>query len=583
MRRSLLLAAFAASAATSFLPRGASAQYPSVPQEVQRAANQAKSRSDAHSDAMFEKAKPRIEADAKAGKPYLPGAAKPQDLPQADIPAFPGAEGGGMYSFGGRGGKVYVVTSLEDSGPGTFREALEAAGPRVVVFNVAGIINLKHKIRVRAPYITINGATAPGDGVCIAGDTVELETHDVVIRHMRFRRGQMNAGDRNDSIGGNPTGNIMIDHVSASWGLDENMSMYRHMYDHDDDPQTPSLKLPTVNITIQNSIFSECLNTFNHAFGSTIGGHNSTFMRNLWANNVSRNPSIGMDGDFALVNNVIFNWRGRSVDGGDHMSRYQIINNYFKPGPGTPKDEPAGYRVLKPEARRGKNVPKDFGKAYVSGNVVEGNERVTKDNWDGGVQLDRDENKGTDEDFDKVLKGIRMNEPMPMAPVTITSAQEAYEFVLAQAGATLPKRDPVDERIVNTVRSGKVTAKAGPEVAKAFSDVKFSEDRIRAIARDIEAGYITDPAQVGGYPEYKGTPYADADSDGMPDDWEKKAGLNPNDAADAAKDVNGDGYTNIEKFINELDVSKKVNWKDLKNNVDPRAVLPAAGTARAAR
>ncbi len=147
-----------------------------------------------------------------------------------------------MWSFGGRGGKVIVVTSLADSGPGTFREACEAGGARVVVFNVAGIIRLKDRIRVRAPYITIAGSTAPGDGVCIAGNTVELETHDVVVRHMRFRRGATDVGDRNDSIGGNPIGNIMIDHVSASWGLDENMSMYRHMYrppGGDKAPQAP--------------------------------------------------------------------------------------------------------------------------------------------------------------------------------------------------------------------------------------------------------------------------------------------------------------------------------------------------------
>jgi hypothetical protein len=578
MRRSLLLAALVASATTSFFtPRPTLAQYPQVPKAVQDAANERKAKADAHSDEMFDKARPLIEAGAKAGKPYLPGAAKPEDLPQADIPAFPGAEGAGKFSFGGRGGKVYVVTTLDDSGPGSFREALEAGGPRIVVFNVAGIIQLKSKIRVRAPYITINGATAPGDGVCVAGDTVELETHDVIIRHMRFRRGQTDAGDRNDSIGGNPTGNIMIDHVSASWGLDENMSMYRHMYDDDNDPKTKDLKLPTVNITIQNSIFSECLNTFNHAFGSTIGGHNSTFMRNLWANNVSRNPSIGMDGDFALVNSVIFNWRGRSVDGGDHMSRYQIINNYFKPGPGTPKDEPAGHRVLKAEARRGKNVPKEFGKAYVAGNIMEGNEKVTKDNWDGGVQVDADEVPNAAE----IVKGLRVNEPFPMAPLTITSAQEAYDYVLANAGATLPKRDPVDERIVNTVRTGEVTAKAGPEVAAAFSDVKFSEDRINAIKHDIERGYITDPSQVGGYPQYTGQPYADADKDGMPDAWEKQYGLNPNDAADASKDLNGDGYDNIEKFINGLDPSKKIDWKDPKNNVDPR-VAPSK-TASAAK
>src|SRR4051812_16775444 len=291
------------------------AQYPHPPADVQQAADEAKRLADRRSDEAFAKAMPAIEADAKAGFPYIPGAANPEDLPQAKIPSFPGAQGGGMYSFGGRGGKVIVVTSLEDSGPGTFREACEAGGRRVIVFNVAGIIHLKDRIRVRAPYVTIVGAKAPGDGVCIAGNTVELETHDVVLRQMRFRRGETNVGDRNDSLGGNPVGNIMIDHVSASWGLDENLSMYRHMYQPPD--QSTPLKLPTVNITIQNSISSEALDTYHHAFGSTIGGYNSTFHHNLWACNTGRNPSVGMDGDFGFVNNVVFNWRHRTVDGGD--------------------------------------------------------------------------------------------------------------------------------------------------------------------------------------------------------------------------------------------------------------------------
>jgi len=330
----LLLALLAVTAAPAF------AQYPSVPGDVAAEANRRKAEADRRSDEAFARALPLIQEWEAKGKPYQPGAARPEDLAQATIPAFPGAWGGGMYSFGGRGGRVIVVTNLNDSGPGSFREACEAGGPRVVVFNVAGIIKLKERIRIRAPYITISGATAPGDGVCIAGDTVELETHDVVIRHMRFRRGNTWVGDRNDSIGGNPIGNIMIDHVSASWGLDENMSMYRHMYDHDDNDATPSLKLPTVNITIQNSIFSEALNPYHHAFGSTIGGLNSTFHDNLWACNTGRNPSVGMIGDFTFVNNVLFNWRHRTVDGGDHRSEFNIINNYLKPGPVTPAGEP---------------------------------------------------------------------------------------------------------------------------------------------------------------------------------------------------------------------------------------------------
>src|SRR2546423_1586643 len=261
------------------------AQYPTVPQDVQSQADRAKSDADKRSDEAWEKALPVIKEWEAKGKPYLPWASSPGDLPQASIPAFPGAEGGGAFTCGGRGGKVFVVSNLEDSGPGSFREACEAGGPRVVVFNVAGIVKLKERIRIRAPYITISGATAPGDGVCIAGDTVELETHDVIIRYLRFRRANMNVSDRNDSLGGNPIGNIIIDHVSARCGSDENLSMYRHMYGGEyhslgagtRPTHIGALKLPTVNITIQWCISSEALDTWHHAFGSTIGGYNSTF------------------------------------------------------------------------------------------------------------------------------------------------------------------------------------------------------------------------------------------------------------------------------------------------------------------
>src|SRR5215831_2130701 len=168
----------------------AMAQYPKVPKEVQRAENERRAAYEKLEDEAWEKAQPELEAWAKKGKPYLPGAAKPSDLPQAKIPAFPGAWGGGMYSFGGRGGKVYAVTSLDDAGPGTLREACNAIGPRIVVFHVAGTIYLKNRIRIRAPYITIAGQTAPGDGICIRGATFGVDTHDVVIRHLRFRRGE---------------------------------------------------------------------------------------------------------------------------------------------------------------------------------------------------------------------------------------------------------------------------------------------------------------------------------------------------------------------------------------------------------
>jgi hypothetical protein len=539
----------------------AQAQYPQVPSDIQSAATARQKASDKASDEAFARAMPVIQEWENKGKPFIRGAAKAEDLPQAGIPAFPGAEGGGMYSYGGRGGKVYVVTSLDDSGPGTFREACEAGGPRVIVFNVAGVIQLKSRIRIRAPYVTIAGNTAPGDGVCVAGNTVELESHDIVIRHLRFRRGQTDPGDRNDSLGGNPIGNIMIDHVSASWGLDENMSMYRHMYQPPDGGR--ELKLPTVNITIQNSIFSEGLNTFNHAFGSTIGGYNSTFIRNLWACNTGRNPSVGMNGDFGFFNNVVFNWVHRTTDGGDHQSYYSIVNNYWKPGPATP-DGPIRYRVLKPEARRSKEKNTDFGKAYVAGNVVEGNPQVTADNWNGGVQL------GEDYDAAAILPKVRVTEPFKHAHLTLMKAEDAYAYVLDNAGATLPRRDPVDTRVVEMVRTGKVgSPQHVADITRRLEDVKFTPERIRDIIALADKGIIYDPAQVGGYPKYEGTPYKDSDSDGMPDDYEIANGLNPNDPADAALDQNGDGYTNIEGYIFGIDPKSKLDYRDLKNNVDP--------------
>lgn len=569
MKRTLLLS----SSITLALASLVSAQYPQVPADIQRATDERKAAAARRSDELFEKARPQMEADAARGKPYIPWAAKPDDLPQAAIPAFPGAEGGGMYSHGGRGGRVIVVTSLDDSGPGSFRDACEQAGPRIVIFNVAGIIRLKNKINIRAPYITIAGNTAPGDGVCIAGDTVELDTHDVVIRHMRFRRGETDVTDRNDSIGGNPIGNIMIDHVSASWGLDENMSMYRHMYQPPDGSK--ELKLPTVNITIQNSIFAEGLNTFHHAFGSTIGGTNDTFMRNLWSCNTGRNPSMGMGGDFNFVNNVIYNWRHRTTDGGDQSSRVNAINNYYKPGPGTPTNQPIGYRIIKGESRMARGATtREFGKFHVEGNVIEGNEKVTADNWDGGVQFADSGDTGGQSvaDYGKpYLEASRAVQPWPMAPMTILPARDAYEFVLSNAGAVLPKRDAVDARIVQNVRSGTVTEpKVDADIFEQLHKWKYTEERARDLVKLIPLGFYTDPKQVGGYPDYKGTPYEDADDDGLPDEWEKANGLNPFDGSDNVADLDGDGYTNVEEFINGTNPQEKLDYRDLKNNVDAR-------------
>lgn len=533
------------------------AQYPVIPDSVKARGERQEAEIMRKSDAAWQKALPVILEEAAKGRFYKPWASKPDDLLKVDIPAFPGAEGGGAYTPGGRGGKVIVVTSLADEGPGTFREACETGGARIIVFNVSGVIRLSSPIHLRAPYVTIAGQTAPGDGVCLTGASFLIDTHDVVIRHMRFRRGAQDVAFRDDAIGGNPVGNIMIDHCSASWGLDENMSIYRHVYNRDETGH--GLKLPTVNITIQNSVFSEAMDTYNHAFGGTIGGHNCMFARNLFASNISRNCSVGMNEGFNFVNNVTFNWWNRSVDGGDNTSLFNIINNYFKPGPITPLDKPISYRILKPESGRDKSKALSFGKAYVSGNIVHGNKKVTKDNWNGGVQLADDVKE---EEF---LSKIRVNEPFPMPHVTIMPAQKAYNFVMENVGANFPKRDAVDARIVKSVQTGKaIYVENAPEFTSPYIKRRLPAD-------SYKQGIITDIRQVGGLPEYKGTPVKDSDNDGMPDAWEIKNGLNPHDPSDATLDCNGDGYTNIEKYINGIDTKKKVDWKDVKNNHDTLA------------
>ena len=533
------------------------AQYPIIPDSVKtRAARQTKE-CDLKSDMAWEKALPIVEKEEKSGRPYKPWASKPEDLLKAEIPAFPGAEGGGAFTSGGRDGKVIIVSTLAEEGPGSFREACETGGARIIVFNISGIIRLTTPIHVRAPYLTVAGQTSPGDGICVTGASFLIDTHDVILRHMRFRRGAQDVAFRDDAIGGNPVGNIMIDHCSASWGLDENMSIYRHVYERG--ASGKGLKLPTVNVTIQNSIFSEAMDSYNHAFGSTCGGHNCMFTRNLYASNISRNCSIGMDEGFNFVNNVIFNWWNRSIDGGDYNSLYNIINNYFKPGPITPLDKPISYRILKPEAGRDKSKPLTFGKAFVFGNIVEGNDKVTRNNWDGGVQLAEEV---SEKDY---LPGIRVDKPFEMPPVTIMDTKQAYKFVLENAGATFPKRDAIDTRIVKTVTTGKaIYVKNAPEFIPKYVKRRLPAD-------SYKKGIITDIRQVGGLPEYNGKSILDSDNDGMPDAWEKANGLNPNDPTDAVKDCNGDGYTNIEKYINGIDTKKKVDWKNLKNNHDTLA------------
>ena len=566
-------------AATLMLaPTALFAQYPQITKEAKAKIDSLSKVWTEHSDSAWEVAFPIVKKEAMEGRPYVPWASRPYDLRQAKIPAFPGAEGGGMYTFGGRGGKVLTVTNLNDDGPGSFRWACEQGGARIIVFNVSGNIVLKTPIIVRAPYITIAGQTAPGEGVQISGESFQVDTHDVIIRHMRFRRGNTHVWYREDSFGGNPVGNIMIDHVSAEWGLDENISFYRHMFDlHDGKAKR---KVPTVNVTIQNTISAKALDTRNHAIGSTIGGENASFMRNLWADNTGRNPSIGWGGVFNFVNNIIYNYVHRTADGGEFSTMSNFINNYYKPGPCTPKTALA-YRIVKSESRSNKlfDYPQ-YGRIYATGNIVEGYPEVTKDNWNGGIQIaDKDLPNGVPADVKALM---RSNEPFEMPHMTIIPSEQTFDKVLENVGATMPVRDIVDQRIVEEVKTGKAyyvnkLPKKNPYGDMwGLADASKNEEgffKYRRLAKDsYKDGIITNIEQMGGFPKYKKVkPYVDTDGDGMPDEWEIANGLNPNDPSDANKDCTGDGYTNIEKYINGISTKVKTDWTDLKNNHDTLA------------
>lgn len=518
-----------------------------------------------HEKEVLANIQPALDEWAKKGKPFLASAVVPSDLPQASVPAFPGAEGAGKNSFGGRGGKIYVVSSLEDSGPGTLREAVESAGPRIVVFNVAGIIHLKMPLYVKAPYLTIAGQTAPGDGVCVAGETTLIDTHDVVIRYMRFRRGNTNVFDRDDALGGNPIGNIIVDHCSCSWGLDENLSMYRHMAAGSDGGV--DAKLPTLNITLQWNISTEALNPYNHAFGGTWGGRNTSFHHNLFSSNTGRNPSIGMTYDFNFINNVLFNWQHRTLDGGDKSSQVNCINNYYKPGPRT-SDGSIKYRIGMPQPTITKSDPLPlFGKWYVAGNYVEGNPQVTADNWAGGIQFSAGGSKEYPQTdplavIQPLIQRVRAEKPFPMAPVKTESAEEACKLVFQYAGATLPVRDSVDERAVRQAKTG-TTWGAGEVITN-----KPMRGLTKNDVGTAGNGIVTDPSQVGGYPEYKGEAFKDLGPDGIPLWWKKKHGLDPKDPDLASKDLKGDGYTVMDKFLNGLDPEKKIDWSITESQVN---------------
>lgn len=436
--------------------------------------------------------------------------------------AFPTAEGYGKYTVGGRGGAVYEVTNLNDSGPGSLRAALAADEPRTVVFRVSGTIDLSKPLRIRSPYVTVAGQTAPGGGICIKRYPLLIDADEVIIRYIRVRLGDESGKDY-DAISCRGRRNIILDHLSVSWSIDETLSVYN-----------------CEDVTIQwcmitESLFGSHHVKGSHGFGGIWGSDRSTYHHNLLAHHSSRNPRFASGvGPNDYRNNVIYNWGYNSCYGGEGTNRdgkgpfsVNMVANYYKAGPATAAGT-ARYRIAIPSVSAdGQN-----GRWFVDKNFVHGFPAVTADNWNGGVQL---RGGGTG------YGAVRSVDPMPSVPLHEQTAQEAFAAVLAGAGAPLPERDAVDVRISDEVRRGVAT----------FEGVAYRRNK-RPFAVDAPCGIIDSQNDVGGWPELLGADAPlDSDHDGMPDAWESSCGLDPHDAADG-KVVTSDGYTNLEHYLNSL-------------------------------
>lgn len=421
--------------------------------------------------------------------------------------AFPGAEGFGAYAKGGRGGRVLHVSNLNDSGAGSLRWAIEQEGPRTIIFEVSGTIELATSLDIRNPFVTIAGQTTPGDGICLKGETVRVLAHDVIIRYLRFRLGDGRHGQGSlqgkDALSLSAGADIIVDHCSASWSLDEVLSA--------------STGKPTLTrVTVQWCFITEGLNPDRHGFGSLIrgtGGAQYSFLHNLYAHNLGRNPRPGnydynshdKDPEGLLLDfrsNVIYNWGGGHAGyNADNVSvtRLNYVGNYLIPGADS-KPPGIAYATGSP-----------FNRAYLAGNAFDG--KVPDDPW----SLVKFRETWTAEQ----IRAYKQSRPFQTGPVAPEDAATAYRRVLHSGGASRPKRDAVDVRIVDSVRN-----------------------RTGRIIRS--------QADVGGWPALKSTPAPkDTDRDGMPDAWEGANKLNPKNPADGNR-VGDDGYTMLERYLHEI-------------------------------
>ena len=538
------------------------------------------------------------------------GAVPTADALADNLPAFPGAEGFGRYTTGGRGGAVYHVTKLDDDGSeGSFRWACNKSGVRTIVFDVSGTIYLKSALQLKKGNVTIAGQTAPGDGICIADYPFTIDSDNVIIRFMRFRLGNRHVNKHEgDGLGGMDRKNIIVDHCSISWSIDECLSVYG-----------------SKNITLQWNIVSQSLKKSghskgNHGYGGNWGGSGATYHHNLLAHHDSRVPRLGprpgtqKDERMDMRNNVMYNWGGNGCYGGEGMT-VNIAYNYYKPGPTTLKRTKAmQYRLAAPGIRTvdyclnkaaiaayyktatgtavtkndvsgssdgtnnyveisgtkykidmttnkidvgGKQVTVSWndwkpmlhvwGKFYAEGNYNPKSADMNKDNFKYGIanQIDKSGN-------DKTYPGdnaVKLTVPMPFEGVTTHTAQDAYEKVLAYAGASL-HRDWVDEQMVNDTRKGIATSTGSGNTGGIINSQNDNKPAGAAADWSPWPDLVTDTS----------ISVADTDGDGIPDYWEDANGLDKNNAADGNL-TDAEGYTNLERYMNSLvaDIMAKEN------------------------
>lgn len=469
----------------------------------------------------------------------------------AQAPAFPGAEGHGRYITGGRGGAVYRVTNLNDSGTGSLREALGKSGKRTIVFDVSGVINLKSDLKISKGDVTIAGQTAPGEGITLANYTVTVAADNVIIRFVRFRRGNaVNINDGADAIWGRQRKNIMLDHCSFSWSIDEVASFYDNR-----------------NFTMQWCTIAEALTNAGHdkgahGYGGIWGGKEASFHHNFLLHLQNRVPRFngaryawnGYDTskypntiqaervDFR--NCVMYNWGTGGCYGGPGGGYVNMVNNYYKAGPAT-TNKTRVTQVSKSDSSNGGDnpFPNYTSRYYINGNYVSAaGANAENYDWQGvvydnglptvnGVKCVND-----NKNYYGLGAGnipIKLDEPIDAGEVTTHSATVAFEKVLAYAGASF-RRDAVDARYAQEAEDGTATY-LGSVTGKP--------------------GIIDTQQDVGGWPALdKGTKLADTDKDGMPDDWETANGLNPKANTDGKKytlDPKG-YYTNLEVYLNSL-------------------------------